>query len=93
MIVRLLRPSVFHHRSTPSRAGPCPRAGVGPARVLDLDDVGAEVTEERRGQRPGEQRRRVEDAQSGQRTGCGVALVHRCTIDPSYAPKPVLVHQ
>ena len=58
--VRLLRPSVFHHRPTPSRDGPWVRAASGPRRVLDLDDVGTEVAEEGRRQRSGEQRRGVD---------------------------------
>ena len=66
--VRLLRPSSFHHRPTPSLVGPCPRGGSA-ARVLDLDHVGAEVAEQRGGERPGEQRRDVEDPEAFERRG------------------------
>ena len=71
--VRLLRPSVFHHRLTvPAGRG----RGRRPARrVLDLDDVGAEVAEERRRERSGEQRRGVDDPHarsSGRRIGLAV---------------------
>ena len=60
--------------------------GVGPRRVLDLDDVGAEVAEERRGQRPGEQRRRVDDAEAGERCVSHRRLLHRSRSQASRKP-------
>ncbi|GII86114.1 hypothetical protein Ssi03_41040 [Sphaerisporangium siamense] len=42
--------------------------------MLHLDDVGAVVSEDRRRERPGEQRGRVDDHEAGQRPrGCGSA--------------------
>ena len=68
MTARLLREITFHHRPTPSFVAPVQPDGVA-ARVLDLDDVGAEVAEHRRGQRSGEQRRHVEDTEAFERRG------------------------
>ena len=64
---------------------PVPARGVGLARVLDLDDVGAEVAEERRGQRAGEQRRRVE--RRAVRRGPG-AVSFTCPPAASDGPTP-----
>ena len=62
--MRLLRPSSFHHRPTPSLAGPWPREGSGLRGVLDLDHLGAEVAEHGGGERPGEEGGEVEDAEA-----------------------------
>ena len=44
---------------------------VARPRVLDLDDVGAEVGEVERADRPGQQAREVEDAHAGKRSSGG----------------------
>ena len=66
VMVRLLRPSSFHHRPTPSFDGPWPRDGSGFVRVLDLDDLRAEVAEHGGGERAGEEGGEVEDAEAGE---------------------------
>ena len=64
---RLLRPIVFHHSPMPFLLWPWPRDASGRARVLDLDDVGAEVAQVRRRERAGKQGRRLDDLHTGER--------------------------
>ena len=45
--------------------------GAGPGRRVHLDHVGTEVAEDARGERPGENVREIEDAQSFERAGVG----------------------
>ena len=88
--MRLLRLISFHHSGTPSLAAAVAAHAVAGGRVLDLDHVGAEVAEDLAAQRPGEDRRDVEDPQSCQRgrrgglVGQVVSLggtLHRATLD------------
>ena len=51
-------------RADPRRAPAARRVAVG---RLDLDDVGAEVGQQHRAVRPGQDRRAIDDAQAGQR--------------------------
>ena len=64
--MRLLRLISFHHSGTPSLLRPWPRM-LSPGRMLDLDHVRAEVTEDLAAQRSGEDRGHVQDPQSCQR--------------------------
>ena len=74
--VRLLRPSVFHHSPTPS-LGPVGAGGVRLGRMLDLHHLGTEVAEERRRQRPSEQRRRVDHPHARERAVARHRRSHR----------------
>ena len=75
------------------RAGrllPDPRRPPAAGRValgrLDLDDVGAEVAQEHRAVRPGEDRRAVDDPKAGERPGRG-GSVGVADIAPMVAPR------
>ena len=67
MIVRLLRAEAGPPQGDAVLAGPWVRAGSALAGVLDLEDVGAVVAEDRGGQRAGEQGGDVDDPDPGQR--------------------------
>ncbi len=56
-------------RADPGRAPAPGRVTLG---RLDLDDLRAQVAEEHRAVRPGQDRRAIDDAQSRERAGCGV---------------------
>ena len=65
VMVRLFRAITFHHRPWPSLVRPWVRAG-SPAGVLHLDDVGAPVAEQHRGDRRGVDGAQVQHPQSGE---------------------------
>ena len=64
---RLLRPSVLNQSPTPSLRRAVAARRVGTARVLDLDHVRAVVAEQHPGERRGEERRRLDDADALER--------------------------
>ena len=84
VIARLLRAITFHHRPWPS-AVPAVRAGRVAVRVLDLEDVGADVAEQHRRDRRGvdgadvEHLDPVERAASPGRVGRSLQFVHPLT--------------
>ena len=64
---RLLRPSTFHHRPTPSLPGPWPRDGSGWRGCSTLITSAPKSPRNGAGERPGEQRREFDDLDPVQR--------------------------
>ena len=68
---RLLRAIAGHHRLRPSTAHAVAPHDVADVGRLDLDDVGAEVTEHLARERPGDERAELEDAHARERRAAG----------------------
>ena len=89
----LLRAIAGHQRLRPSTVTPHPRIGSPVPGRLDLDHLGAEVTEQLAGERSGDERAELEDAQARERRD-GRAdrtrhlACHPCPSPPRTAPPP-----
>ena len=68
---RLLRAMAGHQRLRPSTVTPHPRIGSPVPGGSTLIDLGAEVAEQLAGERTGDERAELEDAQAGERRAGG----------------------
>src|SRR5690606_2800340 len=90
----LVAPQRLPPQVYPVLGGAVVAGGVGPVGVLDLDDVGAHVTQVHRGHRAGEEGGGVDDAQAGEGPGRGVTGDgHRATSPSQAQRKPIVAER